>query len=492
MNWSDSERVASLLVELGMKESKTPSAADIVIFNTCSIRQKAEDKVYGQLINMRKLRQSRPNLVVAFTGCMVKKSSHKLSVEKDPLVVGLQELDLVFRINELNRLPDLLKELRAEWFRPVVEQNSLSPSRSATRSSLQVPSEYAHYFQIRPRYQRVFQAFVPIMTGCDKFCSYCIVPFTRGREQSRDQSDILAECRRLVDQGCKEITLLGQNVNSYGLSSHDFDSGQFNLKERQKMGLRVALVNPPFVQLLRAVDGLKQHGLRRLRYTSSHPYDMSFDLIQAHTELETLCEHVHLPVQSGDNEMLKSMNRHYTVEHYLDLMARIKAVLPRAGLSTDIIVGFSGETEEMFTNTVRLIEKVRWNMIYFAKYSVRKGTLGARLPDDISENEKSRRWHIINELLKTIALEKNQQFLGDTVNVLVESYADGLCRGRSREFLEVVFPGKKSLIGEEVDVRVTEVQTWLLVGEMTEFASSVRPRRGVNNIFTTEKTMIEV
>lgn len=460
MNYSDSERVAGTLEDIGMVESKSEKEADIIIFNTCSIRQKAEDKVYGQMLKMQRLRKNNTELIVSFTGCMVKKSSHVDSNDCDQLIKKVKGLDLVFRINEMNLLPELLREMRPDWFKEDLKQHS----------------EYESYFQILPKYEKTFQAFVPIMTGCDKFCSYCIVPFTRGREQSREMEDILHECRKLVENGCKEITLLGQNVNSYGLSNLDFNSGHFNLQDRQKMGLRTQLENPPFVQLLNEVNKLKDKGLRRIRYTSSHPYDMSLDLIDAHARLEALCEYIHLPVQSGDDKMLRLMNRHYTVEHYLYLMSRIKKLIPTAGISTDIIVGFSGETEEMFQNTVRLVQQVRWNMIYFAKYSVRKGTLGEKIADDVSHKEKSRRWHIINELLKEISVEKHQRYLGQTVNVLVETCEEGLCKGRTREFFETHFRGSAALIGEEVDVLVTDTKIWTLEGEMLKVADSTRFR----------------
>lgn len=465
MNYSDSERVATKLEELGCTETTIQKEADIIIFNTCSIRQKAEDKVYGQMIGVSKMRKYKPDMIVAFTGCMVRTSSHKESEEKDKLINTVAELDLVFRINELPKLPDLLAEMRPHWFKEAVENDD----------------EYKDYFSVRPKYANKHQAFVPIMSGCDKFCTYCIVPFTRGREWSRPMDEILKECKQLVENGCKEITLIGQNVNSYGLSPIDYQSGQFSLKERQKMGLRTQLENPPFVQLLRSVDALKEKGLRRLRYTSSHPYDMSYDLIDAHTELATLCEHIHLPIQSGNNEVLQAMNRHYTVEHYQKLMDRIKEKIPHIGLTTDIIVGFSGETEEQFEDSYRLIEQIRWNMIYFAKYSVRKGTMGARIADDVPDAEKSRRWRKINELLKICSEEMNEKFRDRIVNVLVEKCENGICSGKSREFIEAQFPGTPELIGEEVDVLVTEPTTWTLNGDMVAIKSSIGYRDRENS-----------
>ena len=548
MNYSDTERIASILDEIGFKECKTEKAADLIIFNTCSVKQNAENRIFGQMLKMQKLRNSNKDLVVAITGCMVRRSSHKQSEKPDKLIKKLNQLDLVFKIRDLPSLPKLIKEIRPKWFtssqnksdnlaqgevetkvraglpkvraglpnvgaglqpcsskleqspKPKLEQNQMLEKleqsctllqnvtkRSTTPLHLQLqpkvgaglhpapkhpnstPSltEYRDYFKTKPKYASKFQAFVPIMTGCDKFCSYCIVPFSRGREQSRPMEDIISECKNLVESGCKEITLLGQNVDSYGLSPIDFDSGKFNLQQRQKLGLRTNLKNPPFVKLLKKLDQLKTKGLCRLRYTSPHPYDMSEDLIKAHTQLKTLCEHIHLPIQSGDNEILKRMNRHYTVEHYLDLIKKIRKALPNIGLTTDIIVGFPGETEEQFENTYKLAEKVRWNMIFNSRYSPRRGTYSAdKLKDDVPAKEKARRWHKLNDLLKVCSKEKNQSFLGKKVNVLVETCKGSTCIGRSREFIEVQFPGTSDLIGQEVDVTVKQAHTWVLEGRM--------------------------
>lgn len=467
-NYSDSERTATVLENAGYKPTKRESEADLIVFNTCSIKQKAEDRVYGLMPLMRELKKTNKKLLVAITGCMVRKSSTRpsrssantlmrqkgasiqKSVEKDPLIEALPEVDLVFRIEDLAILPNLLLEANPKL--------PLNLREEGDGSTLQ------NYFKINPKSVSKFQSFVPIARGCDKFCAYCVVPYTRGRERSRPAKEILAECEMLVSKGCKEITLLGQNVDSYGLSFLDRKEKRFKpLKPGEKIY---------FTRLLEEVDKLKSKGLKRVRWTSPHPKDMTDDVIDAVARLETQMPYIHLPVQAGSNAMLKKMNRPYTVERYLELIKKIRKKIPDCAISTDIIVGFCGETEEMFNETVELFKKVRWDMIYFSPYSMRKFTAAHRtMKDDVPSAEKSRRWHVINNLLNEISLEKHKKFEGKNVNVLVERYLKGgLCEGYSEHYKRTQFPVKsaaegKKLIGQIVPVKVKKGLKWNLRGE---------------------------
>ncbi len=437
MNYSDTERLEAVLANLGYQKTDRKYAASLIFYNTCSVRQKAEDKVFGQIENIEKLKKQNPKLIFGLTGCMVKKTSTKNSADKDPLLKRLEALDLVLKITDLAKLPELLKEF-----------SSLN-----IKEEISLPTgSLANYFQIQPKHSSGFQAFIPIMTGCDNYCAYCVVPGARGREKSRLIPEIMAEAKKLVENGCLEITLLGQNVNSYGLSLEDQKAGHFKNFEKK-----------PFIFLLEELHKLPE--LKRLRFTSSHPKDMTADLIEAITTLPKMCPYVHLPVQSGDNEVLKKMNRNYTHEKYRKIIQKIRAKRPDCAISTDIIVGFPGETEEQFMNTYKLYDDLRFDMCYLAAYSPRKGTPAYKLTDDISNQEKTRRWHFLNKLLLQSAWEKNAEYLGKTVEVLVEQWRAENCLGRSASFKTVQFPGEKDLIGQLIKVKINEVDKWVLKGE---------------------------
>lgn len=438
MNYSDSERVDAVLQNLGLKKIDKMEDADLILFNTCSIKQKAEDKVYGQLQKMSQLRKHRPHLITGITGCMVRKTSTKDSEEKDQIVKKNEFVDMVFRIEDLPKLPSIIKEM---W--PDFEISDL------TKGNLE------NYFLINPIYTSKFQAFVPIGTGCDNFCTYCIVPYSRHREKSRPMEDIFKECEKLVDNGCIEITLLGQNVNSYGISDYDKKTDTFKGIEN------------PFVELLRQIDQLKSKGLKRLRFTSNHPKDLSDELINAMAELETQMPYIHLPVQSGNDDILKKMNRNYTADWYKNLVAKLRKAIPDIAITTDIIVGFCSETEDQFKDTVKLYKDINWDMCYLSQYSERTGTFASKnLPDNVPREEKNRRWHELNEILKQIARQQNQKFKGQTVEVLVEKCRKGICEGRSEHFKTVTFPSKEDCTGKIVKVRVDNPREWLLEGEL--------------------------
>lgn len=440
MNYSDSERVASVLERLGYEKADSDAAADMLVLNTCSVKQKAEDKVYGLRKVLTRLHKQNRDLKIAVTGCMVRQTSTQKAEEPDHVLKVMPEMDIAFRIEDVAKLPDLLKEVDPE----------LSFADELDDGTLQ------NYFQIAPKKAASYSVFVPIMTGCDKFCTYCIVPFTRGREMSRDFQEIVDECARHVAEGALEITLVGQTVNSYGLSFNDRKSGKFQ-----------AYGKSPFSALLREIDKLYDKGLRRLRFTSPHPRDFHDEVIETLASLRSICPYIHMPVQSGDNRTLRRMNRNYTVEEYQTIMRKIQAAIPGIAISTDIIVGFSGETDEEFENTFKMYETMEWDTCFISRYSPRKGTYSQKsLPDDQSYEVKEARWHRLNNLLKKICRKKHEAFLGKTVEVLVTEQIGETCRGRTREMKEVQFRSGRPLVGKLADVLVTEADNFWIKGEL--------------------------
>lgn len=448
-NYSDTERVETVLGNIGFKKARGPKTADVVIFNTCSVRQKAEDRVHGQMINMREIRRGKnPNLIVGITGCMVRKTSTRKTPDGDKLFRQMKEVDFVFRIEDIAKLDEVLREAN-----PKLNIHHM-PDESGE-------GELADYFKIQPKLESNFQAFLPIMKGCDKFCTYCIVPYSRGRELSRTINDIVCEAEKMVQNGIIQITLLGQTVDSYGLGHFDKKSGIFD-------GL-YKLNHSPFVELLHRIDALKEKGLKRLRYTSPHPQDMTDELIRAHAELETLMPHIHLPIQAGDNSLLKRMNRNYKVEDYEKIAEKVRKWVPHASFTSDIIVGFCGETEEEFQNTYTLLKKIRWDMVYHAQYSPRKGTVSAaHMEDNVPAKVKRQRWHMLNALLKECSHEFNKRFEGKTVEVLVERQKDGIAEGTTPHYKRVAFRATRNFVGKIVSVKITAAKEWILEGELKE------------------------
>ncbi len=444
MNYSDTERMEAYLQALGYEKTDGFEKADLIMFNTCSIRQKAEDKVYGHMRTISNIKKERPDLMVVISGCMVRKSSSRYSTERDKLFSTMRELDIALRTEELPRLATLAREINPEMIIPEIKEESLES-----------------YFKITPTHtshQSRAQAFVAISNGCDKFCTYCIVPYSRGREKSRDIRNILDECTQLVENGCKEITLIGQTVNSYGLSQYDKEEQTFAFLGEKE----------PFVYLLEEIDKLSAKGLQRTRFTSPHPKDMSDQLIAAMANLKTHMPYLHLPVQSGDDRTLRRMNRNYTVTQYRKIVRKLRKAIPDISISTDVIVGFCGETDEEFENTYKFFDEMNFEHAYLAQYSERSGTTAARfIKDDISEKIKSERWHKLNDiLLKSKSLKAHRRFLERTVNVLVENQEGSICLGRCEHFKTVRFNSGRKLLGEIVPVRITKAKEWILEGEL--------------------------
>lgn len=416
MNVSDSERISAVLESLNFAQAAKESEADVVIYNTCSVRQKSEDRILGSREKWQAMKKQNPNMVIGVTGCMV---SHKGYNFKQKL----PEVDITFSIEELPTLPGKLAELMG------VDLNV---------------SEYNDYLNIIPKVKNNFQVYVPIMTGCNNFCSFCIVPFTRGRERSRPVKDIIAEITSFAAKGAKEVTLLGQNVNSFRGAKEDGKSASF-------------------AYLLHQVA--KIPGIERIFYTSPHPKDMKDDVIQAHATIANLCPTIHLPVQSGSSTVLRRMNRFYTKESFLELVKKFHEAVPGITISTDIIVGFCGETKEEFQDTLDIYRKAQFDLVYIGMYSPRPHSLAYKMNDDISKEEKKRRFRELHALQEEIAEEKNKVYLGTSVSVLVDRVKNDTASGRSQHFKYVELPAEGVQIGDIVTVKINEALTWVLRGE---------------------------
>ncbi len=429
MNKSDSERIKTLLGGLGMAETEDDNAADLIMYNTCSVRQTAEDRIYGQMREVEKLKAVKPELVVAITGCMPGRDHDGKIRNRMPWV------DLFFPTNEMVHLARRLAEIRPEIFEGASDE------------------EYEHYLKIAPVYTTKYSAYVPISTGCNKMCAYCVVPFSRGRQVDRPAQDIINEVKALVANGCLEITLLGQTVNWYRPSDADtFSSNNpLNINKTNYFGALLWELN-------------QIPGLTRIHFTAPHPNHMTPEVIAAMT-LPGHLNFLHLPVQAGNDEVLKRMYRPYTRQQYLDVIKRLKDKMPNLALGTDIIVGFSGETPEQFEETISLYKECDFDISYTAMYSVRSGTKAAELyKDDVSKQEKKRRWLELQSLMEQTAVRKNQVFVGTTVSVLVDHFGKGICSGNSREMKRVQFKGDESLVGTIQNTNIDRAVEWVLYG----------------------------
>lgn len=435
MNKNDSERIASLLSGIRMECVDDETEADLVLLNSCSVRQTAEDRIFGKVKTLAKLRKQNPDLLIGVTGCMAGRDKNGELRKKLP------QADLFFGTEEAVQLPRWIAELRPLWF-------------DDTQNPLQLPlgkGESAEDFlKLRPHYHSEKQAFVTIQTGCSNFCTYCVVPFARGTEKNRPLADIMNEVRDLAESGCLEITLLGQVVNAYVAP----DPEEFS---------KVNPYQDNFAALLWEINQIK--GIERIHFTAPHPRSMTDEQVDA-LALPKMLNYLHLPVQSGNNEILARMNRKHTREEFDTLIKKIKARVPEIALGTDIIVGFCGETEKQFKDTVDMYQEVEFDISYTAQYSPRSGTAAFKaFKDDVSREEKKRRWRVIQDLMEKIVLEKNQKFIGQTVSVLVENCEDGVCSGNSREMKVVQFWGKDDLVGTIQDVKIDKVQEWILYGK---------------------------
>jgi tRNA-2-methylthio-N6-dimethylallyladenosine synthase len=477
MNRSDSEEMAGRLLAAGCAEAPSMGAADLVIINTCAIREGAEQKVIGRQGQLARLKAANPGLRVVLTGCSVREPDRGGLRRRYPAV------DLFLRPDEEPELVDRLGLASAQGAIGAVGATTtvgravvgVADGLSATRARAIGERSVARGSTI--------SAWLPIIYGCDKTCTYCIVPFSRGPERRRPFDDVVAEARALAAAGYREVTLLGQNVNSYG---HDLEpEARFaHIDAERWAGRRLDLHGrPDLAELIRAIDGLRtsdgRPAIPRLRFVTSHPWDLSDRLIAALADCPSVCEHLHLPVQSGDDGVLRRMGRQYTVEHYLERLTRIRDAVPGITISTDIIVGFCGETEEQFGRTLALLERVRYDQVFAAAYSPRPGTPATHLADDVPPEIKRRRLNDLLALQEGIGRERNEAWLGRSVGVLVDTvtpprahaHADegvtdtepGLS-GRTRGNKLVHLTGSRDLVGREVTVRIEHAGPYALRG----------------------------
>ena len=423
MNKSDSERIESVLKSLGMESTPCVEKADLILLNTCSVRQSAEDRVYGQVKNLHHLKKKNPKLIIAITGCMVGRDKKKAFLKKMP------DVSLYFPIDELPRLPSRIHSLRPNIIEKQID---------------------CDYLKIRPHYHNNFQAFVTIETGCDKYCAYCVVPYARGNIRHRPVKDIIFEIKELAENGCLEVTLLGQTVNNYKAS----DPNSFNS------------LNPfkdDFAALLWEINQIP--GIERVHWTAAHPSHMTDEVIEAMRLLKQI-NYLHLAVQSGSDKILERMNRPYRAKDYLEIIKKVRKVRPDIAIATDIIVGFPGESDKDFQQTLDLYKAADFDIAYNAIYTPRSGTVAARIfEDDVSHDIKKKRWQSLEGLMKKVTLEKNKNYTDRKVSVLVDSCHDGFCQGRSSEMKLIEFCHPEDLTGTIQSVIIESPKTWILYGK---------------------------
>jgi len=478
MNRSDSEEMAGRLLHAGCTEAPSLEEADLIVINSCAIREAAEQKVVGRQGQLARLKEANPGLRVVLTGCSVREPDRGRLPGRYPAV------DLFLRPDEEPELVDRLGLASAQAPIGVAGTTTTigrtvvgaADGLAATRASAVAGGSVARASAV--------SAWLPIIYGCDKTCTYCIVPFSRGPERSRPFDEIVAEARSLAAAGYREVTLLGQNVNSYG---HDLQPGpRFkHVATERWAGRRLDLNSrPDLAELIRAIDGIRTAdgvpAIPRLRFVTSHPWDLSDRLIDALAECPSVCEHLHLPVQSGDDTVLRRMGRQYTIEHYFERLARIRATVPEIAISTDVIVGFCGETEAQFEATLALLDEVRYDTVFAAAYSERPGTPATRLADNVPPADKRRRLNTLLARQEAIGLERNRAWVGRTVDVLVDAVTpprahdhdrptDGAdaprVSGRTRQHTLVHLEGPPSLVGRFVDVRIVHAGPYALRGE---------------------------
>ncbi len=417
MNIADSERISAVLENIKYLKTQNINEADLIVVTMCSIRQSAVDRVHGLIDKFKKIKLKNKKLTTILTGCILKK-------DKSVFVEGF---NYILDIKDIKRIPEIL----------------------GIKNNIKNKNDY---LDITPKYQNDFSANIPIMTGCNNFCSYCVVPYVREREVSRKAKDIILEIKNAVKQGYKEIWLLGQNVNSYkdpsagSASSLQASSGQV---------IR-------FSELLKMIDEIP--GDFWIRFTSSHPKDFSDDLINAMATCKKVSPYLNLPVQSGDDKVLRLMKRYYTVKDYKNKLAKLRKKIPHIAISTDIIVGFPGETKKQFLNTAKLFREVKYDMAYINKYSQRAGTPAAKLKDNVSVEEKKNREKILNAILKETALEKNKKMVSKTTTALINERRGNNYFGKDQHYKTIKISSNKNLLGQFIKVKITEAQPFTLKG----------------------------
>ncbi|MBQ2662710.1 MAG: tRNA (N6-isopentenyl adenosine(37)-C2)-methylthiotransferase MiaB [Clostridia bacterium] len=426
-NENDTERIRGMLKEAGFEFTEDSKKADVIIYNTCAVRENAEQKVFGRLGLLKPIKERRRNMVIGVCGCMVQQEHITEKIKKSH-----EHVDLVFGTHALYKMPELLwKAINSK--KTVID---IEDSKGAIAEDIPIMREDAK------------KAWVSVMYGCNNFCTYCIVPYVRGRERSRTPEAVIAEVKELVAAGCSEISLLGQNVNSYG---KDLD------------------IDIDFADLMRMVNDIE--GVERIRFMTSHPKDLSDKLIETMAECDKVCKQLHLPFQAGSNKILKQMNRGYTKEEYLEKIAKVKKAIPNISLSTDVIVGFPTETNEDFEETLDVLRKVEYDNIFSFIYSRREGTPAAKLDFVLTDEEIHKNFDRLLEVQNAISLKKNKEYVGRIERILVDGASKtnpDVLSGRCDSSKIVNFKGDESLIGKYIDVRITEAHTWSLNGELVK------------------------
>ena len=427
MNEEDSEKLSGMLKTQGYTPTENRDEASIVIFNTCCVRENAENKVFGNLGMLKKQKEKNPDLIIALCGCMMQQKGMA-----DEILKRFPYVDIIFGTHNSYKFPEYLHRVQTDG----VQIKEIFDKEAEIVEGVPIDRKSS------------VKAFVTIMYGCNNFCTYCVVPFVRGRERSRKPEDIIKEIRELVAQGYKEVTLLGQNVNSYGKGLEEEIS---------------------FADLLRRINEID--GLERIRFMTSHPKDLNIEVIHAIRDCDKLCEQIHLPVQSGSDAILKVMNRHYTKEYYLDLAKKIREEIPDVTFTTDIIVGFPGETEEDFLETIDLVKKVQYDSAFTFIYSRRNHTPADRMENQISDDVKHDRFNRLVEVVNDGIVASNKAAEGKVYEVLVEGTSkndETKLTGRTRNGKLVNFSGCKEMIGKLVNVKIVEAKSFSLVGEVVE------------------------
>ncbi len=436
LNENDSEKLCGMLEEMGYEKTENGQEADIALFNTCCVRENAEDKLFGKLGELKRLKEEK-GIIIAIGGCMMQEKHIT-----DKIKQSYPFVDIIFGTHTLHKFPqDLYKVLT---------------QKTKLEDILDIDGKVYEGLPIKR--DSSIKASVTIMNGCNNFCSYCIVPYVRGRERSREPRAIIEEVKDLAKQGYKEITLLGQNVNSY-----------LRVEREKQIPFEEYEGVHSFATLLEAIN--KIEGIERIRFVSPHPKDFTDDVIDAISKCDKVCKLVHLPLQSGNTKVLKEMNRKYTKEQYLNLVDKMKAKIPNLTLSTDIIVGFPGETDGEFEDTLDIVRKVKFEQVYMFIYSRRVGTPGDRMENQIAEEVKHKRFDKLKELVESQIEENNQKYVGTIQKVLVEGESKNnqeLLTGRTDSNKVVIFEGDKKLIGEMTDLKIVSEHMWYLKGEVVK------------------------
>ena len=434
LNENDSEKICGMVEEMGYTKTNEQQNADLTIFNTCCVRENAEDKLFGKLGELKRQKEQK-GLLIAIGGCMMQEKHIT-----DKIKESYPFVDIIFGTHTLHKFPE-------DLYKSIQEKRKIE-------DVLDIDGKIYEGLPIK-REDKI-KASVTIMNGCNNFCSYCIVPYVRGRERSRNPKDILEEIKELANQGYKEITLLGQNVNSYLRVENEK-----NIPYEKYEGI------DSFAKLLQAVN--KIHGIERIRFVSPHPKDFTDDVIDGIANSEKICKLIHLPLQSGSTKVLKEMNRKYTKEQYLELVDKMKSRIPNLSLSTDIIVGFPGETKEDFEDTLDVVKKVKFEQVYMFIYSRRKGTLADKMQNQIPEEIKHERFDKLKALVESQIEENNKKYIGTIQKILVEGTSKNnpnMLSGRTNSNKVVIFEGKKELIGNSIDLKIVSEHMWYLKGEI--------------------------